>query len=60
MQQENTNQKPLAVSIKQVCRLLGLSRWTVSRMVKHGVLRSRRIGSRVLIPITSVEDFLKG
>lgn len=60
MQHELTHLRPLAVSINQTCRLLGLSRWTVSRMVKLGVLKSRKIGRRVLIPCESIEQFVMG
>ena len=49
---------PIAISISDTCRALGLSRYTISRLVKAGVIRSRKIGRRVLICSKSVRDFI--
>jgi excisionase family DNA binding protein len=49
---------PIAISISDTCRALGLSRYTISRLVKAGVIRSRKIGRRVLICSKSVREFI--
>jgi len=50
--------QPIAVSINQACVMLGLSRFTLSRLLSTEVIRSRRVGRRVLIPTESLHDFL--
>jgi excisionase family DNA binding protein len=43
------------LSIKEVSKLLGASRWTISTMIKDGKLRSARFGKRVIIRRTDIE-----
>lgn len=50
---------PIAVSVSQTCELLGLSRFTVNRLVKSGCIKSRKVGRRVLIPHESLLAFLQ-
>ena len=51
---------PAAVSINQACRMLGLSRYSVVRLIKGGLIRSRKAGRRVLIPADAIREFLRG
>lgn len=55
----STTNRPLAVSVPKAAELLGLSKTTVWGFVKNGDLISARLGRRVLIPINSLESFLK-
>ena len=49
----------IAISIRQTCALLGLSRYTVSHLLKSGRLYSKRVGRRVLIPTASIHEFVR-
>jgi excisionase family DNA binding protein len=46
--------KPIAVSVKETRRLLGLGHTTVSAMVRDGRLESTLVGRRRLILLESV------
>ena len=48
------------VSINDACALLSLGRTSVYRMIKDGVLQTRRIGRRTLIPMEEIEAILDG
>ena len=50
---------PLLLSVEQVAVLLNLSPRTVKRLLALRELVPRKIGSRTLVPRTSVEAFLK-
>jgi excisionase family DNA binding protein len=61
-EQENANwmpDVPLLLSIFQVAAMLGLSTGTVKNLLRSGELVRRKVGSRTLIPRTSVENFVK-
>jgi excisionase family DNA binding protein len=60
MHQQILELKPLAFSINHACRLLGLSRWTICRLIKMGLLKSCKVGRRVLIPSESIDRLLQG
>lgn len=49
---------PIAMSISDTCRMLGLSRYTISRLIKSGAIRSRKVGRRVLVCTKSVKGFI--
>lgn len=57
--EQNVFGKPLAVSVPRAAELLGLSKTTVWGFVKSGDLVSAKLGRRVLIPVVSLESFLK-
>jgi excisionase family DNA binding protein len=44
---------------KEVCQRLAISLPTLSRYVKIGVIKSRRIGTRVLFSESDIQDALK-
>ena len=50
----------LAYTIRDVCRILGLGRNKVSELIHGGRLRSVRVGTRHIIPRSSLERFLDG
>lgn len=48
------------VSINEACAILGLGRTSIYKMIKDGVLQTRRIGRRTLIPREEIEAILEG
>jgi excisionase family DNA binding protein len=44
--------------LKEVGRLLGVSLWTVRRLIQDGTLTPVRVGSRVLLEQATLEDFI--
>ena len=51
---------PLAISIEDTCSLLGLSRYSVCRMVDLGTIKSCKVGRRVLVSMDSIRTFVNG
>ena len=49
----------LAVGTRDAAQLLSVSRRTVQNLVSAGLLRAKRIGRRVVIPISELEAFLR-
>lgn len=49
---------PLAISVPEAGRLLGLSRSTTYEAVKRGDIPSVRIGGRVLVPLRRLEELI--
>lgn len=58
--QQQSPVESVAVSINQTCRMLGLSRYSVARLLKGGQIRFLRVGRRVLIPADALRQFLLG
>ena len=52
--------EPLAVDVREAARLTSLSTFTIRRAVKRGRLRAVRVGRRVLIPVTELEQLVHG
>lgn len=50
---------PLLLSILQTAALLGVCPKTIRNLIQAGELPRRRIGSRLLVPRASVENFMK-
>lgn len=50
--------RPLAVSITEAARLCGVSRPTLARWTNLPGFPCARIGGRVLIPLSGLEDWL--
>ena len=50
----------LAVSVTETARLLGLSREGTYQAVRRGDIPSVRIGKRILVPRTALEQLLQG
>ena len=48
----------LAYSVRETCDLLGLSRGTIDRALRDGLIRYTRIGRRILIPCDAVLEIL--
>ncbi|MDA2912979.1 helix-turn-helix domain-containing protein [Acidobacteriia bacterium AH_259_A11_L15] len=54
-----TTQDVLAVDVSEAARRLGVSPRTVATLVARKELLSRRIGRRRVIPVASLEAFLR-
>jgi len=50
----------LALSLKDAAKAVGVSTWTLTRMVKRGELLTRRAGRRVLFPMEALKKWLEG
>lgn len=48
-----------ALSVKQLCVAIGCSRVFVSNLIKRGELKVVKKGSRVFIPMKSIEEFCR-
>ncbi len=51
--------EPLAVSIDEAARLIGLSPHTIRAYERRGLIRATRIGTRVLIPIAELRRLIE-
>jgi len=58
--QEAAHERPLFVPIKEVCRMLGISRSTVDRLVKEGEdLGDVKIRGRIMFDPCAVEEWAR-
>lgn len=46
------------LSIKETSSLLGVSRWTIHRLIKNGLLPSKKLGRRVIIKKQDIKKLL--
>jgi excisionase family DNA binding protein len=46
------------VTIPEAARMMALSRWTIYRYIKAGVLTHAKLGGRVVVPRQAVIDYL--
>jgi len=53
MTEERLAYKPI-----ELVALLGLSRWTVYKLIKEGKLPSVRLDGRIIVPCKALENFL--
>lgn len=54
-----TDDPPVALDYEAAAKRLSVSARTVRRMASDGRLAVVRVGSRVLVPVASIEDFLE-
>lgn len=52
------NPAPKLLSIDQSATMLGVSTWTVRRLLKAGALPTVRIGSRTLVKASDLNSFI--
>ena len=50
-------QASLAMPRKEAARILGLSLSTVDRAIKRGDIKTKKYGTRVLVPASEIERF---
>jgi len=58
--QSEIHQTKLAYSIKEACKASSLGRTTLYAHIKSGLLKSRRVGGRTLIPAESLRSLVSG
>lgn len=51
---------PLALTVKEVAKLLGIGRNTAYHLARSGKLRSIRIGCQIRVPRSALEAYLNG
>lgn len=51
---------PLALTVRQVAKLLGISRNTAYRLIRSRRLRSIQVGRQIRVPRSALEDYLNG
>lgn len=51
-------QQPLAVSVREACRLIGVGNTTLWALIKEGRLKTTRIGRRRLVLFASLEALI--
>jgi excisionase family DNA binding protein len=47
--------QPLSVGLRQASRMLGVSERTIRRLIASGALHSKKVGSRRLVSVESLE-----
>lgn len=56
---DETRMEPFVVSAGEAARLLGVSRPTVYAMLNRGALSYMKIGSRTLIPVKGLREWVE-
>lgn len=56
---ENTAFRPLAVRIREACRLTGIGRSKLYELIGAGEIEIVKVGTITLIPIHSLQSFLE-
>jgi excisionase family DNA binding protein len=51
---------PLAVTIEEASRMMALSHWVIRRLIKEEKIYARKVGKRLLIPVSELQRFLDG
>jgi excisionase family DNA binding protein len=59
MQLIPTSVKPLAYTTFQVTILLTISRAMVFKLIRQGELKTFKVGTRTLIPVSEIDEFIK-
>jgi excisionase family DNA binding protein len=47
------------LSVPEVCAQLGISRWMLYRLIREEKIKSVKIGSRRLVPVSAVAAFIQ-
>lgn len=58
MEKINSSDK-LALSIQETARKVGVSPYTVRKAIREGALQAKRLGRRVIVPVSAIEAFLR-
>jgi excisionase family DNA binding protein len=48
-----------ALSVQMVAEMLGISRSMVFKLIRRGELRSVKAGTRTLVPVAAVDEFIE-
>jgi excisionase family DNA binding protein len=46
------------LTVPEACEQLRVSRWTVNRLIQTRALRTIKIGSRRLVPLDAIQEFV--
>ncbi|MHB1533917.1 MAG: excisionase family DNA-binding protein [Acidimicrobiales bacterium] len=57
---ERPTTQPKAVSVDDAAQLLGLGRSSLYELIETGRIRSVKVGSRRLVPMAAIDEFLSG
>jgi len=57
---ETTQMEPLAVSVDEVARRLGIGRTLLYDLVKQGKIRVVKLGNRTIVPVSEIDRLLCG
>lgn len=52
--------EPIAVTVAEAARLLGLSAWSVYELIKAGRLPSFKVGRAVRVPVAALHQLANG
>lgn len=55
-----TEQAPLTITVERAGQLLGISRGLAYDLVRRGELPAVRLGRRVVVPASAIEEILRG
>ncbi len=55
-----TEQAPLTITVERVGQLLGISRGLAYDLVRRGEIPAIRLGRRVVVPASAIEEILHG
>jgi excisionase family DNA binding protein len=50
---------PITLTVADAARVIGLSRSTISELARSGTIPSLRVGSRILIPVKALEQWIE-
>jgi len=50
---------PITVRIKDACRMMGIGRSKLYLLIAEGAIETIKVGSMTLIPVASLEAFLR-
>ena len=60
MEQNRTKDNDMRlVSISEACKLLGIGQWSIYQQINRNMLKTVRIGTRRLIPLHSIKEFIR-
>ena len=51
--------EPAMLSVAEACEHLRVSKWMLYRQINTGKLASVKVGSRRLIPVRAIKDFIR-
>lgn len=58
--QDGSSPPRVAYTPSEVGDRLGLSEWSVRRLIRSGQLRATRVGRRWVVPVEAVTEFVNG
>ena len=56
---QDKSEEPAMLSVAEACKRLGFSKWMLYRQINEGKLSSVKVGSRRLIPLRAIKEFIR-